>query len=1092
MIIFNFTIKKKKLLFSVILILLLFISNGYVSFSVSKSESDFILEESEAKYNRDKVIAYAQKYCTGENAGKNIDGHDNSTLGADCAHFVSCSIGNPPQRYLDNGKVPPERYTKATDIKFSGGVSFPTKKNVYGITSARDLNSYITSQVYTDLNNNLFEERKIAIGKVVERLLENEGKPKETNEGIKIEDIDKILKDTDMQKGDYIHVRWNHYDSINSSIVAGHAMLYAGNGNIYAHNDVRYNESFTGYLEETAKLGSEYNAIDITFIHIFDDPVKENNYQSLFKKNDKVVNKIDSVNVRSGPGVDYNVIEKTPKITGQIISGSPKSFDGAIYYLVEYLKDNQFKRGWIWEDALKKDPVPPPSDPEVKGSITIKVQTDSGENITTFIKLDNVNNEIITEVYNGSIESSKEFKRENLEPGKYRLTWLEKYLATENNTFYFLNEPSSGMHEKDIGKIINKNQNFIGKYKKVKTGTLNLQAKAGSDPLSISATLTNLDKSTEEVITPKELQKPLGTYKITWPKTFTNNDLKIQYNLSGLEKVEVTLKEEGDIVSVTANYTKTYQDKGTVKVVATLQGIPWTGFVEYELSGPEKIKGKHISTPTTHQGVAPGTYSIKKISGGPKKTYPPPLNTQYANCEIEPSQIEVKVGSEITVTFKFSFPNEGGGEEEGKGTVIVESNINAGFKINGPGFSRSSLCPFEKEDAKAGSWTVTWESYDSYNTPSTMTKVLDAGGIIKFYGNYTKKDGGGQPPPDDDEKITLTLYVHEGTTDGRILEDVVITGRDGKYKTFCEKTNSYGYVTIIGYKSGYEWEFSAYKNGYEENIWKQKILKTESRHASLIKKSGGGGGGGDSEQKVTYTLYMYENSTSGNVLPGVKITGTDGKNQSFNKTTDSSGCVQITGYKSGNDWTFKASKEGYITAEWSKKVTENVTNYGFLKKDSGGGGGGGGDNPPASTYSVGDWISIGPNVYYYKEPCGSKLYDFDYVNGYKLEDKKYCNNIWWYKIYMEDDDGIIGYAWIRGTDINGKISGPKYSIGSTKAFKKGANAYLTICGSVYDTLKYDGNEFKIIDRAYRCNTWWYKVYVGAWQKNVWFKEADIL
>jgi len=236
------------------------------------------------------------------------------------------------------------------------------------------------------------------------------------------------------------------------------------------------------------------------------------------------------------------------------------------------------------------------------------------------------------------------------------------------------------------------------------------------------------------------------------------------------------------------------------------------------------------------------------------------------------------------------------------------------------------------------------------------------------------------------------------------------------------------------------------------------------------------------------TLYMYENSTSGKALSGVYISGTDGKNKTFSGMTDSSGYVKFTGYKSGEKWKFEASKEGYEPSSWSKSVTEDVTNYGYLKKKTGGGE----EDPPASTYNVGNWISIGPSVYYYQEPCGSKLYQFDFINGYKLEDKKFCDNLWWYKIYMEDDDGITGYAWIRGIDINGTISSPNYSIGSTKTFKKGANAYLTICGSVYDTLKYDGNKFAIIDRAYRCNTWWYKVYVDVWKKNVWFKEADIL
>jgi len=141
---------------------------------------------------------------------------------------------------------------------------------------------------------------------------------------------------------------------------------------------------------------------------------------------------------------------------------------------------------------------------------------------------------------------------------------------------------------------------------------------------------------------------------------------------------------------------------------------------------------------------------------------------------------------------------------------------------------------------------------------------------------------------------------------------------------------------------------------------------------------------------------------------------------------------------------------------------------------------------------VGDWISIGPGKYYYENPCGKALYDFDLENGYKIEEKKYCGEKWWYKIWMYDDGVKNQYVWIRGIDINRKISVPRFIEGFTREFKKGAYGYDKPCGSTVDYLKHDGNKFEIKDKVYRCGCWWYKVYVGPWSKYVWFKESDIL
>jgi hypothetical protein len=150
------------------------------------------------------------------------------------------------------------------------------------------------------------------------------------------------------------------------------------------------------------------------------------------------------------------------------------------------------------------------------------------------------------------------------------------------------------------------------------------------------------------------------------------------------------------------------------------------------------------------------------------------------------------------------------------------------------------------------------------------------------------------------------------------------------------------------------------------------------------------------------------------------------------------------------------------------------------------------ENPP-SKYEKGAWISIGPSVYYYDDACGSSRYLFDYENGYQIYEKKYCGEKWWYKTWMQDQDGDYDkFVWIRGIDINKQVNQPLGAIGSEHYFRKGANGYDNPCKKAVQTIQYDGNKFTIKDRIYRCNTWWYKVNVSVWNRDVWFMESDMI
>jgi tetratricopeptide (TPR) repeat protein/murein DD-endopeptidase MepM/ murein hydrolase activator NlpD len=84
--------------------------------------------------------------------------------------------------------------------------------------------------------------------------------------------------------------------------------------------------------------------------------------------------------------------------------------------------------------------------------------------------------------------------------------------------------------------------------------------------------------------------------------------------------------------------------------------------------------------------------------------------------------------------------------------------------------------------------------------------------------------------------------------------------------------------------------------------------------------------------QVTLTLYVHESDRNGPVIPGAKVTGQDGSGNHFQKTTDSSGYVTITGDR--GTWSFTASVDGYVTNPWEQEITDTCDRHAFLQKNS--------------------------------------------------------------------------------------------------------------------------------------------------------------
>lgn len=83
---------------------------------------------------------------------------------------------------------------------------------------------------------------------------------------------------------------------------------------------------------------------------------------------------------------------------------------------------------------------------------------------------------------------------------------------------------------------------------------------------------------------------------------------------------------------------------------------------------------------------------------------------------------------------------------------------------------------------------------------------------------------------------------------------------------------------------------------------------------------------------ITLTLYVHEGSPDGPVIPGVRVQGRDGAGNPFDKITNSSGYVKITG--APGTWNFTASKDGYQTNTWSQPITRTETRHAWLDRET--------------------------------------------------------------------------------------------------------------------------------------------------------------
>jgi parallel beta-helix repeat protein len=158
-------------------------------------------------------------------------------------------------------------------------------------------------------------------------------------------------------------------------------------------------------------------------------------------------------------------------------------------------------------------------------------------------------------------------------------------------------------------------------------------------------------------------------------------------------------------------------------------------------------------------------------------------------------------------------------------------------------------------------------------------------------------------------------------------------------------------------------------------------------------------------QDVTLTLYVHYGSETGQLLPGVRVTGNDAGGMSFDKTTGIGGYVTITGEP--GLWHFKIEKTGYTPVERNLEITTTCERDAFFSETG-----------SSTKFKTGDFIKViyesGLNIrsahklgneYIITPPSplpkGSEGQVLEHANNGIFEDGYY----WWYVRFVGDYEG---------------------------------------------------------------------------------------
>ena len=165
-------------------------------------------------------------------------------------------------------------------------------------------------------------------------------------------------------------------------------------------------------------------------------------------------------------------------------------------------------------------------------------------------------------------------------------------------------------------------------------------------------------------------------------------------------------------------------------------------------------------------------------------------------------------------------PNASFTASDTSGTAPMDVSFDASGSSDPDGHIESHDWNFDDGDTASGKTTS--HTFDSAGSFTVSLTVKDNDGATDSVTKTISVQ---------DSTVTLTLYVHEGSSDGPIISGARVTGQDADGVSFDKTTNSSGYVTITGAPG--TWSFTADADGYNSESWSQSITSTQTRNAYL-------------------------------------------------------------------------------------------------------------------------------------------------------------------------------------------------------------------------------------------------------------------
>jgi hypothetical protein len=227
------------------------------------------------------------------------------------------------------------------------------------------------------------------------------------------------------------------------------------------------------------------------------------------------------------------------------------------------------------------------------------------------------------------------------------------------------------------------------------------------------------------------------------------------------------------------NYS-TVSQSGSVEVRATLNGQPWSGSVDYRVSGAMDVGDFQV--PRVYASAPAGKYTVTYKGGGPD-------NATLA--EISPASTQTLAqGKKVVFTLNFV-------EKTSYGTIYInavldgkpwETAMGSGaisYSLSGPTYYADSSIPNSFTSMPTGSYTLNYNSGGPTGASLTgispsPTQTLKAGSAVTYTLNFTSQQKGtvdikatinGEPWSGDVEYVVYGPYVESGSRVPRSLSN---------------------------------------------------------------------------------------------------------------------------------------------------------------------------------------------------------------------------------------------------------------------------------------------------------------------------------